>query len=186
MKKLLIVLSSVRSGRAADNILKLVQDELKDFQDFSVQIADFNKMPLPFFNADKSPSADDFRPEDANVIKWGEMVDEADAVIFLTAEYNHSYTPVIKNAIDWLYQQWDQKPVALIGYGWVGGARAIKHLRDVLASNINANALPAEATLNFTKEINIDGTANDSVAVTESIQSVLNGIKDAVSEPVTV
>lgn len=181
MKKLLLVKSSVRSGRNADKVLGLVQEELKHYPDLEVSVADFKEMPLPFFDSPHTPSSEDFAPTDANVIRWTKMVDEADAVVLLTAEYNHSYTPVIKNAIDWLYKPWESKPVAFIGYGWVGGARAIKHLRDVFASNINAQAIETEANLRFMKEISTEGEPlNDDAAA--AITAVLDEVKQTVLE----
>lgn len=182
MKKLLIVESSVRDGRNADKILELVQNELRGYPDFEATVADFKAMPLPFFDAAQTPSTEGFAPTDENVKQWASMVAAADAVLILTAEYNHSYTPVLKNAIDWLYKEWHDKPVGFIGYGWVGAARAIKHLRDVFASNINARALESEANLRFMKEIGTDGSAIDTGAVSAAIKSVLDELEAKIPE----
>lgn len=174
MKKLLVVKSSVRNGRAADNVIEILNIELEKY-DFDVSIADFRQMPLPFFDSELIPSHEGFAPTNENVQKWTKMVDEADAVLILAAEYNHSYTPVIKNAIDWVYREWKDKPVLFVGYGWAGGARAIKHLRDVFASNIAAKTIETEANLHFTKEINLDGSPIGDQAG-EEIDKVLKQI----------
>lgn len=170
-KKILVVTSSIRSTRSSDNILSIINEEIKNF-DLDVSYADFKEMPLPFFNSAIIPSGEDFGPTDENVKKWTKMVDTADVVLILSAEYNHSYTAVIKNAIDWIYEEWKDKPVAFIGYGWVGGARAIKHLRDVLVGGIAAKPMEIEANLRFTKEINLDGTPTDTKAA-ELVKAVL-------------
>lgn len=180
MKKLLLVTGSVRRGRAADAVLELVQKELINY-DFEVTVANFITMPLPFFDNEHTPASDDFVPGNEQVEKWSKMVADADSVVVLAPEYNHSVTPVLKNAIDWLYKPWVDKPVAFIGYGWVGGARAIKHLRDIFGSNIAADVIGTEANLRFMKEINIDGTSADDEAVSELIRKVL----DAVQEKIT-
>jgi NAD(P)H-dependent FMN reductase len=182
MTKLLVVTSSVREGRSADNILALTQVELKNNKGFEVRIFDFKQTPLPFFNAPAIPSSEDFAIEDENVKKWSNSVSEADAVLILAAEYNHSYTPVLKNAIDWLFKEWGEKPVGLIGYGWSGGSKSIAHLRGVLASLINAKATESEANLRFMKEINLDGTVADQAETSAQINKVLNELKTAVLE----
>ncbi len=180
--KVLLVTSSVRDGRVADKVLSYVQEELKNYPDIEVSVADFKQNPLPFFDSALNPSNPDFKPTDANVITWGKQVAEADAVIILEAEYNHSYTAVIKNAIDWLYPEWKDKPIGLIGYGWAGGSRATKHLRDILTSNIDAKPLAIEANLHFKQEIELDGSLLDEAKVRESINGVLQAAIEAVTE----
>lgn len=175
MKKVLVVLSSVRENRAADNVLELLSEQAKSFPELRLEVVDFKQTPLPLIDSPHSPANENFDPKDENVLKWTDQVRQADVVLILEAEYNHSYTPVIKNAIDWIYKEWESKPVALIGYGWVGGARATKHLRDVFASNINAEVIETEANLRFTKEIELDGTPIDDQAG-KLIENVLKSI----------
>lgn len=177
MKKVLLVKSSVRDGRLADEIETLVQTELANYPDFEVTVVDFKEMPLPFFNSAEIPSHDDYAPSDPNVQQWTRMVAEADAVVLLVAEYNHSYTAVLKNAIDWIYKEWHNKPIAFIGYGWAGGARAIKHLRDVFTSKLAAQVIETEANLHFQKEIEReDATPINEAAVKTAINDVLQAL----------
>lgn len=157
MSKILFVMSSVREGRIADSIMNQVQDELKNYPNLEVSIVDFKELPLPFFDSPINPAHEGFAPENANVAKWTHMVENADKVVFLVAEYNHSYTAILKNAIDWIYKPWNDKPIGYIGYGWAGGSRAIKHLRDVMSSNIDAKSLDSEVNLYFKKTIEING-----------------------------
>lgn len=170
-KKLLIVMSSVRENRIADTILNQVKDELKAFPDLEVDIADFRTMPLPLFDSGDVPSAETFAPEHKNVVAWTKQVEAADVVLFLVAEYNYSFTAVLKNALDWVYKQWQDKPVALVGYGWAGGARAINHLHGVFEF-LKPQLITPEANLRFTKEINLDGTSTSTEAA-EEIKKVL-------------
>ena len=173
MKKLLLVTSSVRENRIVDNILTTVQAQIASYPDYEISVADFKEMPLPFFDSPISPASEDFAPTDPNVIKWIAMVEEADAVVMLVAEYNYSFTAVLKNAIDWMAKPWNEKPIALVGYGWVGGARAISQLRGVLGSMIGAKALETEANLRFMKEIDLEGTVIDEEAANDAIKTVL-------------
>lgn len=176
MKKVLIVLSSVRENRIADKILEYVKTEFKNYPELEYEVADFKVNPLPLIDSPHNPSSEEFAPTNENVNKWTKQVEEADNVLILVAEYNHSFTPVIKNAIDWLYRPWNEKPVAFIGYGWAGGSRAIKHLRDVFASNINAKANDIEANLHFKKEIELDGEPIDNNEIKKSINNVLESL----------
>jgi len=173
MKKLLIVMSSVREGRVADGVLKFVQEQLAGGADFEVSVADLKEFPMPFFNSPQTPSDESFKLTDENVIKWSKMVDKSDAVLILAAEYNHSMTGVLKNAIDWLYKEWNDKPVGFVGYGWVGGARAIAALRIVFGSSLAPKMTESEALLRFTKEIDTEGNIIDRVTANKAVESVL-------------
>ena len=177
MKKLLVVTSSVRESRIADNILKLAQAELAQFPDFEVTVADLKELTMPFFNAPVSPSNEAFKATDANVIEWTRLVGESDAILFLVAEYNYSFTAVLKNAVDWVFKEWNDKPVAFIGYGWVGGARAIAQFRGVMGSTIGAKAIESEANLRFMKEIDLEGSPTDQPAISTSIKATLEELK---------
>lgn len=180
MRKLLIVLSSVRENRIADKVLESVQAELKNYDEFEVNIADFRALPLPFFDGLSSPAAPGFAATDENVQKWTHLVAEADAVLMLVAEYNHSYTAILKNAVDWISAEvWNDKPVAFIGYGWVGGARATTNLRNLLTGFIKANPLETEANLNFTKEIDLEGNVLDAEATKTAIDAVLDTLQQS-------
>jgi len=176
MKKLLIVTSSVREGRVADVVMEFTKAQLAD-KDFEVSVADLKELPMPFFNSPQTPSDESYKPTDETVIKWSKMVSEADAVLLLVAEYNHSMTAVLKNAIDWLYKEWNEKPVGFVGYGWVGGARAIAALRLVFSSSLAAKMTESEANLRFTKEIDTEGHIIDEVTSKEAVDKVIKGLE---------
>ena len=173
MKKILLVTSSVRKGRAADNVLKFVSEQLATYPEYEIAVADLKALPMPFFDAPASPSQESFVATDENVITWTKMVGEADAVIFLVAEYNHSMTAVLKNAIDWIYKEWTGKPVTFIGYGWAGGAKAIAALRIVMGSSIAAKATENEVNLYFMKQVDLTGTIIDQETASASLKVAL-------------
>lgn len=156
MTKVLVVTGSVRVGRVADKILAQVQDELKNYPSLEVEVADLKELNLPFLDSELNPADENYKITHENVKKFSEMVDNAETVLILSPEYNHSFPGVLKNAIDWLYREWKDKKIAFIGYGWVGGARSIKHLRQVFG-NLNTNVIETEANLAFTKEIDLKG-----------------------------
>lgn len=173
--KLLVVLSSVRENRIADKILGYVKTELQNHPEVELTVADFKKLPLPFFDSPYTTSNENFKPTDPNVITWTNMVAEADAVLLLTAEYNHSYTPILKNAIDWIYKEWENKPLAFIGYGWVGGARAINHLHGVFEF-LKPKLIQPETNLRFKKEIELDGSIIDAEVSKTAIKNTLDSL----------
>lgn len=177
MTKVLIVLSSTRPGRLADKVLAEVQKHLPDYKNLDTAVVDFRDMPLPFFDGPSSPAAPGFDAKDENVRKWTKYVAETDALLIVSAEYNHSYTAVLKNAIDWLVPQaLENKPVHFIGYGWSGGAKAIEKTRLLLTEFLKAKPSETEANLRFNQEIDLEGNVLDEKSVKASIRKVLDTI----------
>lgn len=88
--------------------------------------------------------------------RWAETVGSFDAFVFVTPEYNHSLPAALKNAIDYLYAEWDGKPAGLIGYGIHGAPRALDHLRLVLAE-VRAAAVPTQVSLSIFTEFDFTG-----------------------------
>jgi NAD(P)H-dependent FMN reductase len=99
--------------------------------DFTSEILDLKDFNLPFFDAAVGPSQGSTMPA---ATKWAEAVAKGDGYIIVTAEYNHGYPAPLKNALDHLYSEWKNKPVAFVGYGGAaGGVRAVEQLRQVVA-----------------------------------------------------
>ena len=95
---------------------------------------DFKEFPLPFMDSAVEPSKLKGVYPYPNVQKWSEVAAAADGFVIVTPEYNHGYPAVLKNALDWLYPEFDHKPVGLVGVsnGAVGGARVIEQLRPIM------------------------------------------------------
>ena len=103
---------------------------VKKRDDITVELVDLEKLGLPFYDEPKPAMYGNY--VHAHTKKWGEMVAKADGFIFVTPEYNHSYAPVLANAIDFLFAEWNDKPVSFVSYGAeAGGARAVEHLRGI-------------------------------------------------------
>lgn len=129
MLKIALVISSTRDTRFADKPAKWIFDLANARDDLDVEIVDIKEFDLPFFNA---PASNAWMPStDENVIAWQKKIATFDGYIFLTAEYNHSITGALKNAIDQSAVEWARKPAAYVGYGGVGAARAIEQLRAI-------------------------------------------------------
>ena len=125
--KLAIVIGSVRSNRFAAHASDWIETIARQNGDFDVEVVDLKNFPLPLFAEEMSPA---YAPSKDDVARlWQKKMAEFDAYIFTAAEYNHGPAAVLKNALDYAYNEWINKPVAFVGYGGVGGARAVEQLR---------------------------------------------------------
>jgi NAD(P)H-dependent FMN reductase len=132
MTRIQVILGSTRPGRFSERAGSWVMQRLGRRDDFDLELIDLRDYPLPFFE-ESFPAAYSLRdyptPE---IARWGRKLDEADGFVIVGPEYNHGYSAVLKNAIDHAFPEWHRKPVAFVGYGNVGGARAIEQLRGVV------------------------------------------------------
>ncbi|RWM21090.1 MAG: NAD(P)H-dependent oxidoreductase [Mesorhizobium sp.] len=125
--KIAIVVGSTRAARFADVPTQWIAKIAKSHADIDVEVVDLRDFPLPFFDEVASSA---WVPSQNEVAKrWQKKVAEFDGFIFTAAEYNHGPTAVLKNAIDYAANEWNKKPAGFVGYGSVGGARAVEQLR---------------------------------------------------------
>lgn len=122
-----IVIGSTREGRFADKPAQWIFDLAKARHDIEAELVDLRDFPLPFFDEPASPAWVPSKSEVAQ--RWQKKVESFDGFIFTAAEYNRGPTAVLKNAIDYAYNEWNRKTAAFVGYGGVGGARAVEQLR---------------------------------------------------------
>ncbi|MBZ9823430.1 NADPH-dependent FMN reductase [Mesorhizobium sp. CA4] len=125
--KIAIVVGSTRAARFADVPTQWIARIAKTHADIDVEIVDLRDWPLPFFDEVASSAWAPSQNEVAQ--RWQKKVAEFDGFIFTAAEYNHAPTGVLKNAIDYAANEWNKKPAGFVGYGSVGGARAVEQLR---------------------------------------------------------
>ena len=175
MSNVLIVLSSARKGRVADKILEHVQSDIAVRDGMTSSIADLKEIDLPFFDNETSPASPDYTPTHPQVMQWQKLVAEADAVVMLTPEYNHTINGIQKNAIDTLKPEWQGKPIVIIGYGWTGASLSMVTLSEVLPF-LGADLKPNPAQLAFMKDINVDGTALDQESLAAQIKTAIDEI----------
>ena len=125
--KIGIVIGSTREGRFGDKPAQWIFDIAKARGDIEVEPIDLRDFPLPFFEEAASPA---WAPSKSEVARaWQKKLESLDGFIFTAAEYNHGPTAVLKNAIDYASTEWNKKTAAFVGYGGVGGARAVEQLR---------------------------------------------------------
>jgi NAD(P)H-dependent FMN reductase len=125
--KLAVVIGSIRPNRFAGHVGQWIEQMARRGSDFEVELIDLKHFPLPLFAEEASALYAPSKDEVAQ--RWQRKVGEFDAFIFTTAEYNHGPAAVLKNAFDYAHSEWNKKPVAFVGYGGVGGARAVEQLR---------------------------------------------------------
>jgi NAD(P)H-dependent FMN reductase len=144
-----VVLGSVREGRNSIFPAQFVLEKIKALG-HETELVDFKELPLPFFDSPLVPVALKGTYPHENVQKWSKIARRADAFVLIVSEYNHSYTAVLKNALDWLYVEFEKKPFGLAGVsdGSFGGIRAIEHMRPVIE---NFSGFAIRETLNFFK-----------------------------------
>ena len=121
-----IIIGSTREKRFGEKAARWIHGIASQRTDMEFEIVDLRDYPLPFFEG-ASPLYVPVTNEIAQ--RWGKKIAELDGYIFVTAEYNRSITGALKNALDWAYREYNRKPAAYLGYGSVGGARAVEQLR---------------------------------------------------------
>lgn len=126
-----IVISTTRPTRFADRPTQWIYEIARKRTDAVFEIVDLRDYPLPLFEEEVSPRFGTPRNEVAK--RWAEKVASLDGFIFVTAEYNHSISGALKNALDYAYNEFNRKPATFVAYGAVGGARAVEQLRLILA-----------------------------------------------------
>jgi NAD(P)H-dependent FMN reductase len=127
--RLAMIIGSTRPTRFADKPADWLMDQAAQRDDFTLERIDLRNFDLPFF-ADIATNlhAPTAYPQ---VKAWQDAIRPYDGYIFIVAEYNHSVTGALKNALDQAYVEWNRKPFSALGYGATGGARAVEHLRGI-------------------------------------------------------
>ena len=165
--KLAIIVGATREGRKtlqqANWVLKSATQQLPGVQAELVDLKDF---PMPFFDEPASPRYNPSRVIDPQAKVWLEKIAEFDAYIFVTPEYNHSITGVLKNALDYVTWEFVHKPGAVISHGSAGGARAQVHLKEVLSESrlVLVPTGPSLAVVHMSEIIDEDGVMEAEAA----------------------
>lgn len=129
--KIYIIVGSVREGRTAIKIANWVQQSIEAYGFTTVQseIVDLKTWNLPFFAGAHPPLTGIY--DQPKQQEWADKISHADAIIFISPEYNHGYSPALKNALDYIGKEWAGKPAAYVSYGGTNGSRSIDQIRQV-------------------------------------------------------
>lgn len=159
-----IILGSTREGRVSPQVgqwVKEIADKRGDANYTVIDIADYN---LPLLGTAEAPGAQ----------AWSEIVGKQDGFVFITQEYNHSITGALKNALDYLRVEWNNKAAGIVSYGSVGGARAAEHLRGILGELLVADVRVHPALSLFTDFEN--GEFKPKEVQTDSVNQMLDQV----------
>ena len=124
-----IILGSTRPNRNGEQVARWVYDNASLRSDAEFELVDLRDYPLPHLDEPLPPSLGQYQNDHTR--QWADKIASFDGFVMVTPEYNHSTSGVLKNAIDYLFAEWNNKAVGFVSYGAVGGARAAEHLRLV-------------------------------------------------------
>ena len=162
---LTIVIGSTRPGRVGPRFAAWFQSRAVAHDAFEVELVDLVTLNLPFLDEPGHPRMRQYVHQ--HTIDWSRTVERSDAFVFVTPEYNFGYSAALKNAIDYLSQEWADKPVGFVSYGGVaGGTRAVQQLKQVVTA---LKMIPVAESVNipfFSQFIDDSGMvrANDVMA----------------------
>jgi NAD(P)H-dependent FMN reductase len=131
MLKIGIIVGTTRPNRRAPTVANWFLDIARQRTDVSWELVDIESFNLPNLDEPMPPSMKNYAHEHTK--KWGEKIASLDGYVFVTPEYNHSFSGSLKNAIDFVYHEWTNKAAGFVSYGTTGGVRAVEHLRGVMA-----------------------------------------------------
>ncbi|WP_213813643.1 NADPH-dependent FMN reductase [Glaciihabitans sp. dw_435] len=176
MPTLMIVVASVRPGRIGLPIAEWVNKHTEEFGAFDVDFADLLEINLPFMDEPNHPVKRQYTKP--HTFAWSERVDAADAFIFVTPEYNHSYAPALKNALDFLSQEWWRKPVGFVSYGGVsGGSRGVAAFEPAMTT-VGLVKAGAAVELPFAASHVVDGVFNAEAKPAAILTKMLTELVD--------
>lgn len=157
MYKLKIISSTVRPGRKGPTIAKWIAEAAQKHGSFDAEVLDLGEIALPLMNEAVHPIMRQYEHEHSK--QWSAKIDEADAFIFVTAEYDYSYPASLKNALEYLVHEWAYKPSGLVSYsmGAFAGVRAVMSLKTDLLSLKNIALAEAVNIPAYNQFINEDG-----------------------------
>lgn len=129
--KIQVIIGSTRQNRVSEKPAAWIYEYAKTKAEVEVELIDLRDYALPMLDDPGVPLHMQGKYADERVQRWANKVAEADGYIIVSPEYNHGYPAVLKNAIDVLYPEWNNKPVGFMSYGTIGGARVVEQLRLV-------------------------------------------------------
>lgn len=133
LPRLAVIIASTRPGRVGLSVGSWFREHAVADGAFDVHLIDLAEVGLPLFDEPKHPRLGDYAHEHTK--RWSAMVDAADSFVFVMPEYNHGFNAALKNAIDFLFREWQHKPVGFVSYGGVAaGTRAVQMLKPVLVA----------------------------------------------------
>jgi NAD(P)H-dependent FMN reductase len=172
MYNLKIITASTRPARKGPALANWIFETAKQHTEFSVELLDLAEINLPFLDEPHHPRLQKYEKEHTK--KWSAQISSADAFIFVTPEYNYGYPAPLKNALDFLYNEWLYKPVGFVAYGGIAaGTRCMQALKQVVTA---LKMMPVVEAVNvpfFTNHINEQGIFIADEGIQKSAEGML-------------
>ncbi|MET8864088.1 NAD(P)H-dependent oxidoreductase [Nonomuraea sp. NPDC004580] len=167
-----IIVGSTRPGRAGRPVADWFRDKAAGSGLFDVELVDLAEVGLPFVDEPHHPRLRQY--VNAHTKEWSATVERADAYVFVTPEYNHSFPATIKNALDYLHHEWQHKPAGFVSYGGVsGGTRAVTGLRHVVSTMKMVPVLEGVIIPFVPQHLTEDGTLRPSAEMEAGAHAML-------------
>ncbi len=131
MIKVAVIIGSTRPGRLGEQVARWVHELAQKRTDAEFELVDIKDYDLPLLDEPIPPSSGKYSHDHTKA--WSAKISPFDAYVFVTPEYNHATSAALKNALDYLWLEWNNKAAGFVGYGSAGGVRAIEQLRQVMA-----------------------------------------------------
>jgi len=178
MLDIAVILGSTREGRFGEKPARWIFGELEKRKGVKPTFIDLRDHKLPFFNAAVSPGYMQEPYADKAVAGWTRAIAGQDGFIVVAPEYNRSVGGEMKNAFDWVYREWNGKAIGFVGYGSVGGARAVEHMRLIA---IELQMAPVRQGVHLPMNLNMsmmDKQAPVDPALFAPVQQAADGMLD--------
>src|SRR5712672_2948956 len=130
MLKIAIIIGSTRPARNGEAVGKWVYEIAKKRTDAEFELVDIKDFNLPLLDEPVPPSMGQYSKPHTKT--WAAKIGSFDGYVFVTPEYNHGIAGALKNAIDFLFAEWNNKAAGFVAYGGAGGTRAVEHLRQIM------------------------------------------------------
>jgi len=173
MLKVAIIVGSTRPGRKADSVARWVYEIAKKRSDASFEIVDIADFNLPLLDEAMPPMMAQYSHPHTKT--WAEKIGGFDAFVFVTPEYNHSTSGALKNAIDFLFREWNDKAAGFVGYGATGGTRAVEHLRLMMAE-VKVAGVRAQVALSLITDFEKFTTFKPAPHQEQAVSTMLNDL----------
>ena len=173
MYSLKIIIASTRPGRKGISVANWFIEIANKDPAFNVEVLDLAEINLPFIDEPDHPRFQKYTKEHTK--QWSKTIDAADAFVFVIPEYNYSMPPTLLNAIDFLYKEWNYKPVGLVSYGGIsGGTRSAQMCKQVITTVKMIPLSEAVSIPFFTKHIDENGKFNSNEDADKSAEGLLH------------
>jgi NAD(P)H-dependent FMN reductase len=173
MYQLKVIIASTRPGRKGIHVADWFMEAVKKYNDFEVEVLDLAKINLPFLDEPKHPKLQQYEHEHTK--DWSSKIDSAEAFIAIVPEYNYGMPPTLANAIDFVYKEWNYKPIGFVSYGGIsGGTRSVQMCKEIMST---VKLVPLTEAVNlpfFEKKIDEKGQFHSDELIDNAVHLMMS------------